>query len=192
VPTSFAPFAGWATSWVRTDSSDADSLQCTRLQSLRWRLLRTVCVAALLGLALSGLMSYWQAQHEAEELMDGHLAQSARLLLALVRDNESHLADLAMRLATVRSNQTNLYEPPLEFQIGRADGSLLLRSDDAPLSPLSAAAGLLHHRARRPALADAQSAASLLATTGCRSVTRSNCATVQRSRSPVRRSCRSR
>jgi hypothetical protein len=52
-----------------------DSLQCTRLQSLRWRLLRTVCVAALLGLALSGLMSYWQAQHEAEELMDGHLAQ---------------------------------------------------------------------------------------------------------------------
>jgi two-component system sensor histidine kinase QseC len=119
----------------------ADSLQCTRLQSLRWRLLRTVCVAALLGLALSGLMSYWQAQHEAEELMDGHLAQSARLLLALVRDNESHLADLAMRLATVRSNQDNLYEPPLEFQIGRADGSLLLRSDDAPLTPLSAAAG---------------------------------------------------
>ncbi|MEF8700993.1 MAG: ATP-binding protein [Candidatus Accumulibacter sp. UW26] len=118
-----------------------DSLQCTRLQSLRWRLLRTVCVAALLGLALSGLMSYWQAQHEAEELMDGHLAQSARLLLALVRDNESHLADLAMRLATVRNNQANLYEPPLEFQIGRADGSLLLRSDDAPLIPLSAAAG---------------------------------------------------
>jgi hypothetical protein len=58
----------------------ADSLQCTRLQSLRWRLLRTVCVAALLGLALSGLMSYWQAQHEAEELMgraSGAVGQTA-------------------------------------------------------------------------------------------------------------------
>jgi two-component system sensor histidine kinase QseC len=118
-----------------------NSLQCARLQSLRWRLLRTVCIAALLGLALSGLMSYWQAQHEAEELMDGHLAQSARLLLALVRDNENHLADLATRLATVRSNEDNLYEPPLEFQIGRADGSLLLRSEHAPAAPLSAAPG---------------------------------------------------
>jgi two-component system sensor histidine kinase QseC len=68
--------------------------------------------------------------------MDGHLAQSARLLLALVRDNESHLADLAMRLATVRSDQANLYEPPLEFQIGRADGSLLLRSDACAGHPL--------------------------------------------------------
>ena len=72
------------------------SLQCAQVRSLRWRLLRTVCIAALLGLALSGALSYQQAQHEAEELMDGHLAQSARLLLALVRDNESHLADLAV------------------------------------------------------------------------------------------------
>ena len=118
-----------------------DSLQCARTQSLRWRLLRTVCIAALLGLALSALMSYSQAQHEAEEMMDGHLAQSAKLLLALVRDNESHLADLATRLATIRSDQANLYEPPLEFQIGRADGSLLLRSQHAPATPLSAVPG---------------------------------------------------
>ncbi len=117
------------------------SLQCAQVRSLRWRLLRTVCIAALLGLALSGALSYQQAQHEAEELMDGHLAQSARLLLALVRDTESHLADLAARLATVRSDQANLYEPPLEFQIGRADGSLLLRSEHAPGIPLSAATG---------------------------------------------------
>jgi len=101
-------------------------------QSLRWRLLRTVCIAALFGLALSGVMSYWQTQHEAEELMDGHLTQSARLLLALVRDNEAHLADLATRLATLRGEPASIYEPPFEFQIGRADGSLLLRSEHAP------------------------------------------------------------
>lgn len=117
------------------------SLRCAQVRSLRWRLLGTVCIAALLGLALSGALSYRQAQHEAEELMDGHLAQSARLLLALVRDNESHLVDLAARLATVRSDRTRLYEPPLEFQIGRADGSLLLRSEHAPGTPLSAATG---------------------------------------------------
>ncbi|HRD89200.1 MAG: sensor histidine kinase N-terminal domain-containing protein [Candidatus Accumulibacter sp.] len=117
------------------------SLQSVRLQSLRWRLLRTVCLASLCGLALTATMSYWQAQHEAEELMDGHLAQSARLLLALVRDNEAHLGDLATRLATVRSNEENLYEPPLEFQIGGGDGALLLRSEHAPPVDLSAPAG---------------------------------------------------
>ena len=42
------------------------SLQCAQVRSLRWRLLRTVCIAALLGLALSGALSYQQAQHEAE------------------------------------------------------------------------------------------------------------------------------
>ncbi|WP_300453960.1 ATP-binding protein [Accumulibacter sp.] len=109
---------------------------CRRVQSLRWRLLCAVCVAALLSLALSGLLSYRQAQHEAAELIDGHLAQSARLLLALVRDNEDHLADLAARLANVRSDGVNVYEPPLDFQVGRADGTLLLRSADAPNTPL--------------------------------------------------------
>lgn len=114
---------------------------CARAPSLRRRLLAAVCVAAMLGLAVSGLMSYWQAEHEAEELMDGHLAQSARLLLALLRDNESHLAELATRLAMARGEETHHYESPIEFQIGRADGSLVLRSEHAPTTPLAAAPG---------------------------------------------------
>lgn len=112
-----------------------------RAPSLRRRLLAAVCIAAMLGLALSGLMSYWQAEHEAEELMDGHLAQSARLLLALLRDNESHLADLATRLAMARNDAMHRYESPIEFQVGRADGSLILRSEHAPTTPLAAAPG---------------------------------------------------
>lgn len=104
--------------------------------SLRRRLLRAVSIATLLAWSLTGVFSYQKAQHEAEELMDGHLAQTARLLLALVRDNEDHLGDLANRLATVRGTHENLYEPPLEFQIGRGDGTVLLRSTDAPSLPV--------------------------------------------------------
>lgn len=110
-------------------------------QSLRWRLLRAVFATALLVWGLVAILSYAQARHEAEELMDGHLAQSARLLLALVRDNESHLADLATRLTLARSGEDRPYESPLEFQIGRANGSLLLRSEQAPASSLAAAPG---------------------------------------------------
>jgi two-component system, OmpR family, sensor histidine kinase QseC len=110
-------------------------------QSLRWRLLRAVCVAAVLVWTLTGVLSYTQARHEAEELMDGHLALSARLLLALVRDNEDHLADLDERLDQVNTGERDVYEPPLEFQIGSGDGNILLRSDDAPKIPMLGAPG---------------------------------------------------
>ncbi len=53
-----------------------------RLQSLRARLLLTVSVATLLVWSAAGVVSYFKALHEADELMDGQLAQSARLLLA--------------------------------------------------------------------------------------------------------------
>jgi two-component system, OmpR family, sensor histidine kinase QseC len=58
-----------------------------------------------------------------------------------VRDNEDHLSDLATRLATVRGTRENIYEPPLEFQIGRGDGTVLLRSTDAPSLPVLGIAG---------------------------------------------------
>jgi two-component system sensor histidine kinase QseC len=104
--------------------------------SLRRRLLLAVSVATLLAWCLTGVFAYLQARHEAEEVLDGHLAQSARLLLALVRDNEAHLSDLASRLASVHGAQANIYEPPLEFQIGRGDGTILLRSTNAPQLPV--------------------------------------------------------
>ncbi len=104
--------------------------------SLRQRLLLAVSIATLLVWGLTGVFGYLQARHEAEELLDGHLAQSARLLLALVRDNEAHLGDLATRLATVRGTGANIYEPPLEFQIARGDGTVLLRSTNAPQLPV--------------------------------------------------------
>lgn len=111
-------------------------LPAERIHSLRWRLLAAVCAAVLLIWLLTGWFSYSKAQHEAEELMDGNLAQIARLLQAIVHDNEANLGEIANRLATVRGAADNIYEPPLEFQIGLGDGSILARSADAPELPI--------------------------------------------------------
>lgn len=112
-----------------------------RNPSLRWRLLRVVGVAALLVWTLTGLFSYQQALHEAEEMMDGHLLQSARLLLAIVRSNEKHIEELPERLAAINNKDPGVYEPPLEFQIGLGNGKVLLRSKDAPNIPILGAPG---------------------------------------------------
>ena len=104
--------------------------------SLRRRLLTAVGIAVLLLWMLTGWFSYQQAAHEAEELMDGNLAQTGRLLMAIVENNEAQLGPLATRLATVRGAEDNVYEPPLEFQIGRNDGAILARSVNAPDLPV--------------------------------------------------------
>jgi two-component system, OmpR family, sensor histidine kinase QseC len=107
-----------------------------RIHSLRWRLLAAICAVVLVIWLLTGWFSYTKAQHEAEELMDGNLAQTARLLLAITHDNEDDLAELVARLETVRGAEDNIYEPPLEFQIGLGDGSVVARSPDAPELPI--------------------------------------------------------
>lgn len=107
-----------------------------RSPSLRGRLLIAVGVAVLLMWVLSGWFSYQQAEHEAEELMDGSLAQTGRLLLAIVENDEPRLVSLAARLARGRGAADNVYEPPLEFQIGRGDGRILVRSANAPELPV--------------------------------------------------------
>lgn len=106
-----------------------------RLHSLRWRLLAAICAVVLVIWLLTAWFSYTKAQHEAEELMDGNLAQTARLLLAISHDN-AHLGELVSRLTTVRGTAENIYEPPLEFQIGLGDGSILARSANAPDLPI--------------------------------------------------------
>ena len=110
------------------------------LNSLRWRLLAAIGAVVMTTWLLTGWFSYSKAQHEAEELMDGSLAQTARLLLAITHDNEDDLGELAPRLATVRG-AADIYEPPLEFQIGRGNGTILARSPDAPEFPILGVAG---------------------------------------------------
>lgn len=107
-----------------------------RMSSLRWRLTAVVTAAMLLTWVVTGVVSYGMARHEAEELMDGGLAQAGHLLLAIVADNEAQLPDLARRLAGARGPRQSIYEPPLEFQAGRGDGTVLIRSLDAPTLPI--------------------------------------------------------
>ncbi|MBK7766809.1 MAG: sensor histidine kinase N-terminal domain-containing protein [Sulfuritalea sp.] len=99
-------------------------------------MLTAVGIAVLLLWFFTGWFSYQQASHEAEELLDGNLAQTGHLLMALVENNEAQLGPLATRLATVRGATDNVYEPPLEFQIGRGDGTILARSANAPDLPV--------------------------------------------------------
>lgn len=124
-----------------------------RVRSLRWRLIAVLTVAMLLTWVVTGLVSYSKARHEAEEMMDGGLAQVGHLLLAVMQDNEAQLADLARRLAGARGDRDSIYEPPLEFQVGRADGVILARSLDAPELPILGVAGysdiIRHHESWR-------------------------------------------
>lgn len=108
--------------------------------SLRRRLMAAVGISVLLLWLLTGWLSYSRAQHEAEELMDGHLAQAAHLVLAVLEHNDEQIGSLAARLAGVRGS-SNIYEPALEFQFGLADGTLLARSSGAPRLPIRGVAG---------------------------------------------------
>lgn len=123
-----------------------------RVHSLRWRLLAAIGLVVLTTWLITGWFSYTKAQHEAEELLDGSLAQTARMLLAIIHDNEDDLIELTGRLATVRGAE-DIYEPPLEFQIGRGDGSILARSLDAPELPILGVPGysdiIRHHESWR-------------------------------------------
>ncbi len=122
-------------------SSMFGSLRSCRMQSLRWRLLRSMTIATLLIWVLAATLSYRQARKEVQDLMDGQIASSARMLLAQVAHNEDHLADLSANMAALRGVKSKHNELTLEFQIGRADGTLLARSTNAPATSLSGALG---------------------------------------------------
>ena len=97
----------------------------------------------LLGLLLGGVAAAWlatmvfsyiDAHHEVDELFDAQLAQAAQTLLALAGHEEGDdiedLGDVAHK-----------YQRRLRFQIWRADGKLLMRSKNAPETPLTATNG---------------------------------------------------
>ena len=97
----------------------------------------------LLGLLLGGVAAAWlttmvfsyiDAHHEVDELFDAQLAQAAQTLLALAgHDEGDDIEDLG--------DVAHKYQRRLRFQIWRADGKLLMRSNNAPESPLTEARG---------------------------------------------------
>ena len=111
--------------------------------SLRRRLLLRVSLAMLLIWAPAAGLTYRQARLEVQEMIDGQMAETARLLLAQVDgDDTRHLDDLPRRMAALRGVDIHESETELEFRIGRSDGTIFLRSSDkAPETPLTRALG---------------------------------------------------
>jgi two-component system sensor histidine kinase QseC len=104
----------------------------------------------LLGLLLGGVAAAWlvtmvfsfiDAHHEVDELFDAQLTQSAQALLALAgHDGGDDIGDLG--------EITHKYQRRLRFQIWRADGKLLMRSKNAPKTPLTATDGFSETRGK--------------------------------------------
>ncbi len=122
------------------------------VSSIRHRLLALILTVLMLAGGAVLFQVYRDARHEVQEVFDAHLAQSARILLAEVVPylHPDSLADVSRRLrqsearipegddegheATSRGHS---YERKIAFQLWRSDGSLVLRSASAPLTPLS-------------------------------------------------------
>jgi two-component system sensor histidine kinase QseC len=115
--------------------------QAVQARSLRRRLLLRVALATLLIYVLAAALTYRQARHEVQELMDGQMTKAARLLLVQARSDSQHLANLTESMAALRGVKTRRNELALEFQIGHKDGRVLSHSKHAPKSPLDGALG---------------------------------------------------
>ena len=112
------------------------------MNSLRARLLAMLlAVTACIWLG-AAWWNYRDARHEAEEMLDAQLAQSARLLLAQVRHE---LVDEGeVRLASVEAldeRELHRYEQKLAFRIRDKQGRVLLASANPPPAVADSASG---------------------------------------------------
>ena len=101
-----------------------------RPRSLQGRLLLLVLGAVTLTWALAGLLTMLDARHELDELLDGHLAQAAALLVVQQTRAEGDDDDPA-----VDAPQLHRYAPKVAFQVWH-EGRLTMRSSNAPSQPL--------------------------------------------------------
>jgi len=104
-----------------------------RPASLRARLLVMLLAATGAVWSTAAWWSYHDALHEAEELLDAQLAQSARLLLAQTRHEliEEDGGELDA-LDTMFDDDLHPYEQKLQFRIYSAEGKPLLSSPNPP------------------------------------------------------------
>ena len=102
--------------------------------SLRRRLLGLLLGGVAVAWLVTMVFSYIDAHHEVDELFDAQLAQSAQTLLVLASHDEGEdIEDLG--------EASHKYQRRLRFQIWRADGTLLMRSKNAPKMPLTVESG---------------------------------------------------
>ena len=102
-----------------------------RRASVRRTLLVTVLAAVAATWLVTAVVSYFDARHELDELLDAHLAQSASLLLAQV-GRESEAIELE------HSPDLHRYGRRVVFQFWENGTVLRLHSTNAPNARLSA------------------------------------------------------
>ena len=99
-------------------------------QSLQGRLLAMVLGAVALVWLGAAAWTTWDARHELDELLDGHLAQAAALLVvqqARSGDDDDHGVD---------APSLHRYAPQVAFQVWH-EGRLTMRSSNAPREPMT-------------------------------------------------------
>ncbi len=105
-------------------------------RSLQRRVLALVLGAVALVWLASGLITWFDARHELDELLDGHLAQAAALLVAqqvrAVGEEEDDEHDEHRR---IDAPSLHRYAPRVTFQVWH-EGRLALRSSNAPSAPM--------------------------------------------------------
>lgn len=109
--------------------------------SLRYRLLGLLLGGVAAAWLVTMVFSYVDTHHEVDELFDAQLAQAAQTLLALAShddDDDDSIEDLG--------EATHKYQRRLRFQIWFADGKLLMRSNNAPETPLTGKNGFSETR----------------------------------------------
>lgn len=98
-------------------------------RSLQGRLIALV-LTVVLGVWLVTAVTVWvDAQHELDELLDGHLAQAAALLVA------QQARDVSDDDHDIDTPNLHKYAPKVAFQVFH-EGDLVLRSANAPESPM--------------------------------------------------------
>ncbi|MBI5259220.1 MAG: sensor histidine kinase N-terminal domain-containing protein [Burkholderiales bacterium] len=109
-----------------------------RPRSLQGRLLTLVLAWLLAVWATIAAITWVDTRHELDELLDGHLAQAAALLVAQqvreLEDDDHHGID---------APSLHRYAPRVTFQVWH-EGRLALRSANAPATPLLPLAGAPH------------------------------------------------
>jgi two-component system, OmpR family, sensor histidine kinase QseC len=99
------------------------------VKSLQGRLLLLVLTAVLLVWGAAAVWTWRDARHELDELLDGHLAQAAALLV-VQQAGEPPDDD-----AGVYAPKLHRYAPRVAFQVWH-EGVLSMRSSNAPAGPL--------------------------------------------------------
>ncbi len=100
--------------------------------SLRRRLLALLLGAVVAGWSVAAGLTYLDAQREIDTLLDAHLVQAARLVVAQA-GREGEEADFD----DLDDHDASPYAATVAFQVWRHDGRLLMRSANAPRERLS-------------------------------------------------------